>query len=118
LAPSFDGGDDFIGVGRPDKGLGIAVGLFDEAVDRALELDDGAEDAAFEPPAGEFREEALDGIEPRRRGRREVKDETGMPGEPVHHLRMLVGGVVVEDEVDDLPTGTCASRALRKRMNS
>src|SRR5512147_473077 len=25
-----------------------------------------------------------------------------MPGEPVHHLRMLVGGVVVENEMNDL----------------
>src|SRR5512144_3250473 len=31
-----------------------------------------------------------------------------MPGEPVHHLRMLVGGVVVENEMNDL-----ACRRLR-----
>jgi hypothetical protein len=33
--PAFDGGDDFIGVGGPDEGLGIMIGLFDEAVDRS-----------------------------------------------------------------------------------
>ena len=43
LVPSFDGGDDFVGVGRPDEGLGIAIDLFDEAVDGGLEIDDGAQ---------------------------------------------------------------------------
>ena len=62
MVPSFDGGDDFVGVGRPDEGLGIAIDLFDEAVDGGLEIDDGAEDTAFEPPPGEFGEEALDAL--------------------------------------------------------
>jgi hypothetical protein len=35
-------------------------------------------------------------------GRHEVEDEAGMPGQPLHHLRVLVGGVVVECEVNDL----------------
>ena len=61
---AFDGGDDLIGVSGPDEGLGIMVGLFDEAVDRGLELDDRAEDAALETALGELGEEALDGVEP------------------------------------------------------
>ena len=42
---------------------------------------------AFEPGAG---------------GRGEVEGEAGVAGEPGDHLRLLVGGVVVEDDVDDL----------------
>ena len=72
----------------------------------------------FKSAPGELGEEALDGVEPGARGRREVEDEALMPGEPGANLRMLVGGVVVEDDVDDLPAGTSASMALRKRMNS
>ncbi len=33
MEPSFDGGDDFVGVGFPDEGLGILIVLLDEAVD-------------------------------------------------------------------------------------
>ena len=36
------------------------------------------------------------------RGRREVEDEAGVAVEPGAHLGMLVGGVVVEDDMDDL----------------
>ena len=78
------------------------VGLFDEAVDGGLEIDDGTEHAASEAPPGELCEEALDGVEPRCRCRREVEDKARMPGEPRHHLRVLVGGVVVEDDMNDL----------------
>src|SRR5260221_6234787 len=72
----IDGSDDFIGVGGPDEGLRVMVGLGDEAVDGGLEVDDRAKDAALEAAPGEFGEEALDGIEPRARGRGEVEDET------------------------------------------
>ena len=40
------------------------IGLFDEAVDGGLEIDDGAEHAAFEAAPGELGEETFDGIEP------------------------------------------------------
>ena len=60
--PSFDGGDDFIWIGGPGEGLWFVVGLVEEAVDGDLEVDNGAEDAAFQAPRRELREEALDGI--------------------------------------------------------
>ena len=41
--PAFDGGDDLIRVGGPDEGLGVMIGLFEEAIDGGLELDDRAE---------------------------------------------------------------------------
>src|SRR5260221_973376 len=81
------------------------VGLGDEAVDGGLEVDDRAKDAALEAAPGEFGEEALDGIEPRAGGRGEVEDEARMARQPGLDLRMLMGGVVVDDDVDDLTGG-------------
>ena len=78
-----------------------------------------SEDAALEPALGQLGEEALDGVEPGGRGRREVEGEARMAAEPGADLGMLVGGVVVEDDVDDLAGRDLAPRsALRKRMNS
>src|SRR3954454_11668896 len=62
----------------------------------------GAEDAALEATLRQSGEEALDGIEPGARGRREVESEALMAVEPGTHLGMLVSGVVVEDDVDGL----------------
>ena len=59
-----DGGDDFVGVGGPDEGLGVVVGFGKEPVDSGLEIDNAFEDPVFEPLPGQFGEEALDGIEP------------------------------------------------------
>jgi hypothetical protein len=64
LVPSLDSGDDAVCVGGPDEGLGIIVGLVDEAVDGGLEVGDGAEHAALEPAPGELSEKALDGVQP------------------------------------------------------
>ena len=41
-----------------------------------------------------------------------------MIGEPFEDLGLFVGGIVVDDGVDDFPAGTARSTALRKRMNS
>jgi hypothetical protein len=65
-----------------------------------LEIDDALEDAALEPLFGQFGEEPLDRIEPRCRGRSEVKMEPGMPFEPGTHLGVLVRGVIVDDQVE------------------
>jgi hypothetical protein len=64
MEPSFDGGDDLVWVGFPDKRLWGLVVLFDKVVDGRLEIDEGVEDAVFEPSAGELGEEAFDGIQP------------------------------------------------------
>ena len=51
--PSSDGGDDFVGVCGPCEGLRYGFGLGEEAVDGGLEVDDGAEDAAFQTALGQ-----------------------------------------------------------------
>src|SRR3954452_7053638 len=78
------------------------VGLLEVAIDRALQVEDGAEDAALQPAFGEGGEEALHRVQPGAGGRREMEDEARMSAEPGDDLGVLVSGVVVEDDVNDL----------------
>ena len=55
---------------------------------------------ALELALREFAEEALDQIEPRHGGRDEVEVDPRMPLKPGPYAGMLVGGVVVQDEVE------------------
>jgi hypothetical protein len=100
--PSFDSGDDFVWIGGPSEGLGLLIVLFEEAVDRGLEIGDRSEHAAFQSPLCQGREKTLDGVEPRCRSGREVKGPAGMAGEPLADLRMFMGGVIVDDRLDRL----------------
>jgi hypothetical protein len=65
------------------------VRLSKEAFDRALEIDEGSEDAALETSFAQLGEEALDSIEPGDRFRRVVEHETGMAFKPTPHLGCL-----------------------------
>ena len=56
----------------------------------------------FKPLPGQLGEEALDGVEPGGRGWGEVEMEPLVPAEPGLNLGMLVGGVVVDDQVEFL----------------
>ena len=56
--------DDGIGGGGPLEWLGVGIVCVDVVADGLVELDDGAEDAAFEAPFGQGGEQALDGIDP------------------------------------------------------
>ena len=60
------------------------------------------EHAALKALLGQLGKEALDGIQPRGRSRREVEGETRVAAELLDHLGMLVGSMVVEDDVDQL----------------
>ena len=108
MFPTVDLYDDGAGGCGPDKGLGVGVVVFEIIVDRPLEVDDGVEHAATDALSGDLGEEAFDQVEPGRRGRREMHVEARMPGQPRLDLGMLVGGVVVGDQMDievrcDLP---------------
>ena len=100
--PTFNGGDNFVWIGGPRKWFRALVGFGDEAIDGGLEIDERMEDAPVEPPFGEFGEEALDSIGPRTRCGREVEGEAAMTVKPGPNLGMLMGSVVVEDDVDSL----------------
>ena len=98
--PAPDSGDDAIGIGGPDEGFGIMVGLGDEAVDGLLQFNGGAEHAAFEALLAEFGKEAFDGIEPGGGCRCEVESPAWMAFELGRHLWMFVGGVIVDNGVN------------------
>jgi hypothetical protein len=57
LVPAADGSDDLIGIGGPDEGLGVVIGLGEETLDGGLQIDERAEHAALEPSPGELGEE-------------------------------------------------------------
>src|SRR5664280_2814961 len=102
MVPAPDGLNNFVGIGSPCEGFRFGVVFDDEAIDGGLQIDDRYENAAFQSPPGELGEEAFDGVEPGRRCGREVEGPAWMPGQPLAHLRMLVGCVVVDDGVDFL----------------
>jgi hypothetical protein len=87
-------------------------------VDGIFEFPQGSEYAALETRLGELGKEALDGIEPGSGCWGEVEDKSPMFFEPLHDVGMLVGGIVVDNDMDRLFLGTLASMTFRKRMNS
>ncbi len=101
------------GSARQTKGLGFGC-LHDVAVDGSLKIDDGVEHTVLQPPAGQLGEEAFNSIEPRARGRREVKGVAVMAIEPGANLGVLVSGIVVEDHVDDLAGGDLALEGVEE----
>jgi hypothetical protein len=64
-------------------------------LDGGFKLGHILEDTASDAVGSDAAEEALDLVEPRRRGRGEVHVETWMPLKPSLHLGLLVGGVIV-----------------------
>jgi hypothetical protein len=93
-------GEDDIGRFGPDEGPGIVVVFLQVAVDGGLEVGDRTEHAAADALAGHLGEEAFNRIEPGPGGWGEVKDPARVAGEPGFDLGMLMGGVIIEDGVD------------------
>ena len=102
LMPPLGSGDDRLRIGLPDERLRLLVMDVDEGVDGALQVDEGVEDAVLQPSSRELGEEAFDGVQPRTGGGCEVEGPARVAGEPCLHLRVFVGGVVVEHDVDRL----------------
>ena len=98
--PSFDGGDDFVGVLGPGKGLWLCIGVVEEAVDGIFEFLHGLEHATLEALLCEVGEEALDGIEPRGGCRGKMEHEARMFVDPFQDLGMLVGRIIIDDDMD------------------
>ena len=90
---------------NPERFIRLLIVLFEEAVDRGLQVGDGAKEAALEPALCEGREEALDGVEPGSRCRGEMKRPSRMAFEPSANIGMLMGGVIADDGVDRLSNG-------------
>jgi hypothetical protein len=106
LVPTFDGGDDFVGVCIPCEGIRLCIVFDDEAIDGSLQVDDRDEHAALQASFGEFGEEAFDSVELGARCRREVESKALAPVEPCANLRALMRGVVVENDMNRFPAGS------------
>jgi hypothetical protein len=68
----------------------------------------------FSVMVGQIANKARDQVEPRRRGRGEVHVEARMFGQPRSDGRVLVGGVVVGDQMKSEPGGDLAVDGLQK----
>src|SRR3972149_6193956 len=97
---AFDRGKDVIGGFGPDEGLRIAVADVDVVADCGLEFEGAAMRPASQLAVGGGGKEALDLVDPRGTGGREVQLKAGMTKQPALDERRLVGAVVVEDEMD------------------
>ena len=92
--------DDVLCGGGPGERFGGLVVLGEIVVDDRLQFGNTLEDAATDGISGNFGEKAFHLIEPRGRGWREVEVETGVPFQPPFDFRRLVGGVVIDNQVD------------------
>src|SRR5665213_3386328 len=93
---------DGIGVRLPAERFRIDIMFGQVSVDGGLEVDDAEECAASEPALGEGGEEAFYRVQPGGAGRGKVEGHARVTGEPGDHLRVLVGSVVVEDDMHGL----------------
>ena len=82
------------------EGLRRCVVVDDKGSDCLLQLLDAAVNAAPDLSLGQEGEPALDLVEPGGVGRREMQVIARPFGEPCFDRRRLMGGVVVDDEVD------------------
>src|SRR5437899_10129847 len=98
-AKSLDLPEDRIRGGGPEEGASVAIVVLHELIDLGHELREAGKGAAADGALRDERKPALNLIEPGRVGRREVEVVAGMPGEPAAYLGVLVGPVVVHDEV-------------------
>ena len=82
----------------PDKRRGALVVRGSEVLDRLPQLLDTAKASAGQGLSGEDAKPNLDLVKPARGSRREVESDIGVCGKP--SLVLLMGAVVVEDDVD------------------
>jgi hypothetical protein len=116
-AEAFDGSEDIVcGLG-PSERLWVGIVVADEGSDVGAQGIDASMDAASDLFIGQQSEEALDLIEPRRIGRRQMHMPARPLGEPCADQRCFVGGVIVHDEMNvefgvapRSRPGTCGTR--------
>src|SRR5262249_45851518 len=88
---------------RPDEGTGLFVMFADVAANGGDKRRHAAEGPPPQPLAGDLSKEAFDEIQPGRPGWGEVEMKPRVRGEPRLHGRVLVGPIIVENEVDGAP---------------
>ena len=100
LTKSLDFGEDGIGRRRPDEGAGLGVPFGGVPFDPLDQLRYVPKRAAPNRLAGDDTEPDLHLVEPRSIRGCVVNVKPGTPGQPSLDLGMLMGGVVVDDEMD------------------
>jgi hypothetical protein len=90
----------------------------DVVLDRGNEFGHIPEDASTYPFAGNLPEPALNEIEPRRTGRREMQHEPRMSLKPGFHIRVTMGPDVVEDQVERNPRELVRADEEGKRVTA
>ena len=93
--------EDLIGGFGPDEGFGVPVVIGDVTLDGVFEFGDGFEDAAPDAPSCDGGEEAFDRVQPGGGCGRKVEDPSWVIRQPGVHFGMLVGSVVVQNDMDD-----------------
>jgi len=100
LTKSFDLFEDGIGGGGPDKRLGVNIGVLDKMIDLPDQVFHASECSPADRLLGDDVEPDFDLIEPRGVRRGEVDLIPGAAGQPTFDPRMLMGGVVVDHQMD------------------
>ena len=99
MSIASNAGQDLISGSGPDKWLGIFVVDFNELANRRFEILHAAKHAAPNPFVGEFREPALDQVDPGTIRGCEVNVKVWALGEPVPDDRGFVRAVVVDNQM-------------------
>src|SRR5437870_6642185 len=99
FAISCEIAEDLVGGLDPEVGTRVFVPVVEPGADVAFELGDAAVDAAAEHLGGDLGEPALDEVEPGGALRDEVEHKARVADEPALDRWRLVGGVIVEDQM-------------------
>ncbi len=118
MSPPGDFFEDVSGCGGPDEGFRIGIMVLQVVFDGGFEVGDAAKHAAADGILGDQPEEALDLVEPRGGSRREVEMKARMAFQPCFDLGMLVGGIVVDHQMEGRALGVLRSMRRRKHRNS
>jgi len=82
------------------NGFGVLVSEINVVVNGLYEFSHAVNGQASDLPCGDLAEEPFDEIQSRGGGGEEVEVDATLAFQPVLHLGVLVGGVVVQDEVE------------------
>ena len=111
---SHDLGEGFSPIRPPFVPGRVEVALCKVVGDRVAQLLDAGKAAMADDIDSQVAEEALDHVHPRAAGRRKVHVEPRVLGQPCPNLRMLVGRVVVDDQVQGHITRALTIDVLQK----
>ena len=99
-AKTLDLSEDGFGGGGPHEGARMIVPVLDETVDLATQVDHRGKRASADRVLGDQPEPAFGLVEPGAIGGDEMQVKTRLTRQPRAHFGVLVGAVIIDDEVD------------------